>query len=58
MLQPILSLQHLMQSHTLNSKKKFKYCENQHHLHACQIVNILSSINVNFLQFFVYNNLK
>jgi len=29
----------------------FKYCENQHHLHVCQIVNIFNSISVNFLQF-------
>jgi len=40
-------------ANALNSKKKLKYCENQHHLHICQIVDILNSINVNFLQFCV-----
>jgi len=51
MLQPIVSLQWLMKFHALNSKKKFKYCQNQRHLHGCETVNIFNSINVNFLQF-------
>jgi len=40
-----------MQFHALNSKKTSKCHENQNHLHSCQIMSILNSINVNFLQF-------
>jgi len=49
-LQTIASTQWLIQPHALDSPKKLKYCKNQHHLYGCQIVDILNSINVNFLQ--------
>jgi len=47
-----------MQSHALNSKKKFKYYEDQHHLHVCQIVNILIFIKWKIPLILGYNNLK
>jgi len=53
MLQPTISLQWLLQSHALNSKREIKYCKNQHHFHVCPLVNIFNSINVDFLQFCV-----
>jgi len=54
----IVSLQWLIHSHTLNSNKKFKYCENQEHLYICQIVDILNTIKWKLPSIFVYNNLK
>jgi len=39
-------------------QKKLKYCENQHHLYICQIVDILNIIKYKFPLIFAHNNLK